>query len=190
MGKRRRSKNLERTARSIKDSDEFVEHIFNIARGYEAHHELDSGAGARSVRQALKNFERRTAVLLEWLESSSRRGEPENEAMNSIVQSLQGRGLPSVEPVGLREWLRNANGASRKVEVQLQGKKLKNAPRFAADALRATFEHHKLKLSLQASEKKQSDAIKLLCAIAKDGGDDSMTPQDAKDWLSPPRQAK
>ncbi len=190
MSKRRRSKTLEKTARSIKDSDDFVEHVFNIARGYEAHHELDSGAGARSVRQALKSFEKHTAALLEWLESSSKRGEPENEAMNSVLHALQGRGLPSVEPVGLREWLRNASSAARKVETQLQGKKLKNAPRFAAEALRATFEHHKLKVSLQANEKKQSDAIRLLCAIAKDGGDDSMTPQDAKDWLSPPRKAK
>jgi hypothetical protein len=185
MSKRRRSKTLEKTARAIKDSDEFVEHIFNIARGFEAHHELDSGAGARAVRQSLKAFEKHAGALAEWLESSSQRGTPESEALSSIGDLLQSRGVPASEPTGTRVWLEQATQASRKAEAQLQGKKLKKAPRFAAEALRSTFEHHKLKVSLQATEKKQSDAIKLLCAIAKDGGNAAMTPQEAKQWLSP-----
>jgi hypothetical protein len=185
MSKRRRSKTLEKVARAIKDEDAFVEHIFNIARGFEAHHELDSGAGARAVRQALKVFEKHAAGLLVWLESSSQRGTPEFEALSELGDWLQSRGLPSIEPVGLRSWLEQAAQASRKTEGKLQGKKLQNAPTFAADALRATFEHHKLKVSLQATAKKQSDAIKLFCAIAKDGGDDSMTPEQAKEWLRP-----
>jgi hypothetical protein len=186
MSKRRRSKTLEKTARAIKDSDEFIEHIFNIARGFEAHHELDSGAGARAVRQSLKAFEKHAEALTEWLESASQRGTPESEALTAIGELLQSRGIPGTEPAGTRSWLEQAAQATRKAEAQYQGKKLKNAPRFAAEALRATFEHHKLKVSLQVSEKKQSDAIKLLCAIAKDGGDASMTPQQAKQWLSPP----
>jgi hypothetical protein len=185
MSKRRRSKTLEKIARAIKDDDEFVEHVFNIARGFEAHHELDSGAGARAVRQTLKAFEKHAAGLVEWLEHSSQRGTPQFEALNSIAEWLQSRGMPSTAPAGARIWLEHAAQASRKAETKLQGKKLQNAPGFAAEALRATFEHHKLKMSLQATAKKQSDAIKLLCAIAKDGGDDSMTPEQAKEWLNP-----
>jgi hypothetical protein len=190
MSKRRRSKTLEKVARAIKDDDAFVEHIFNIARGFEAHHELDSGAGARAVRQSLKIFDKHAAGLLEWLESSSQRGTPQFEARNSLGEWLQSRGVPSIEPAGIRPWLAQAVQASRKTEVKLQGKKLRNAPAFAAEALRATFEHHKLKISLQAAAKKQSDAIKLLCAIAKDGGDESLTPEQAKEWLSPRAASK
>ena len=190
MSKRRRSKTLEKVARSIKDDDAFVEHVFNIARGFEAHHELDSGAGARAVRQALKVFDKHASGLLEWLESASQRGAPQFEAMNSIGEWLQSRGLPLTEPAGIKPWLEHAAEASRKSEVKLQGKKLQNAPGFAAEALRATFEHHKLKVSLQATAKKQSDAIKLFCAIAKDGGNDSMTAEQAKDWLSPRASTK
>jgi hypothetical protein len=190
MSKRRRSKTLEKAARMIKDDDAFVDHIFNIARGFEAHHDLDSGAGARAVRQALKVFDKHASGLLEWLESSSQRGAPQFEAMNSVGEWLQSRGVPSIEPAGIRPWLEHAAEASRKAEVKLQGKKLQNAPGFAAEALRATFEHHKLKVSLQATPKKQSDAIKLFCAIAKDGGDDSITPEQAKEWLSPQAKSK
>ena len=42
------------------------------------------------------------------------------------------------------------------------------------------------RLELLKAEKeltKQSDAVRLLCAIAKDGGDPSMTPEQAKEWL-------
>lgn len=183
MSKRRRSKALEKTARAINDSDEFVEHVFNIARGFEAHHELDGGAGARAVRQALNAFEKHAAALAEWFEHSSQRGTPQFEALNAISAGLQARGLAAFESTGMRNWLAQAAKASVKAQGQLQGKKLKNAPRFAAEALRATFEHHKLKVSLQATDKKQSDAVKLLCAIAKDGGDGSMTPMQAREWL-------
>lgn len=185
MSKRRRSKTLEKAARAIKDSDEFVEHVFNIARGFEAHYELDSGPGARGVRQALKTFEKNATALAEWLKQSSARGTPQSEALKSIGEALQSRGAHLFDAVGTRAWLEQAARASSNVEAQLQGKKLQNAPRFAADALRATFEHHKLKISLQITTKTQSDAIKLLCAIAKDGGDTSMTAEQAKEWLRP-----
>lgn len=174
----------------IKDSDEFVEHVFNIARGFEAHHELDTGAGARGVRQALKAFEKHAAALADWLEHSAERGTPQFEALKAISETLQSRGVPLVDAAGTRTWLEHTAKASGKAESQLQGKKLKNAPRFAAEALRATFEHHKLKVSLQTNAKTQSDAIKLLCAIAKDAGDASMTADQAKEWLRPSSAAK
>jgi hypothetical protein len=170
MSRKRRSKTLEKAARAVKDSEEFVEHIFNIARGFAAHHELDAGVGARGVRRSLAVFAKHAAQLNEWLAAANQRGSPEHEALGAIRTVFQ-------------LWLRSAVRASKKAGIHLQGKKLRNAPRFAAEALRATFEHHKLKVSHQATTKKQSDAIKLLCAIAKDGGDPSLTPAQAREWL-------
>ncbi len=183
MKKRRRTKTLEKAARAIKDSDEFVEHIFNIAGGFAAHHELDTGAGARGVRQSLKAFDKHASKLLEWFDASVEPGTSEHEALNAIRTAFQDVRVPYVEATATRTWLEHALKASKSAETRLQGKKLKNAPRFAAEALRATFEHHKLKLSLKATQKNQSDAVKLLCAIAKDGGEASMTAADAKEWL-------
>lgn len=181
--KKKRTSPLEATARAVKDSDEFVEHILNIARGFAAHHALDTGAGTRGVRQSLKTFEKHATALAEWLTASNKRGTPEHEALSSIDELLQERGVARIDLNAVRAWLHHAARASTKAEANLQGKKLLNAPRFAADALRATFEHHKLKMSHQATEKKQSDAVKLLCAIAKRGGDATMTPEQAKEWL-------
>jgi hypothetical protein len=183
MSKRRRSKTLEKAARAVKDSEDFVEHIFSIARGFADHHELDAGVGARGVRQALKAFDKHATALVHWFERSPERGTPEHEALAAIGTAAQKLGVPFIDATATRTWLELSATAARAAETQLQGKKLKNAPRFAAEALRATFEHHKLKVSHQATDKKQSDAVKLLCAIAKDGGDPSMTHTEAREWL-------
>ncbi len=188
MSRKRRSKTLEKAARAVKDSDAFVEHIFNIARGFAAHYELDCGPGARGVRQSLKTFDKHATTLADWLESSTRRGTPEAEALASIAESSRTLGIPYVDANAAAIWLEQSARAARRAEEALQGKKLNKAPRFAAEALRSTFEHHKLKVSLQATEKKQSDAVNLLCAIAKDGGDPSMTPRQAREWLAAARQ--
>jgi len=183
MSKKRRSKTLEKAARAVKDSDEFVEHIFNIARGFADHHELDAGAGARGVRQSLKAFEKHATALSEWLARANDRGSPEHEALNAVGSAFQDSSTPFAEVSSTRAWLEEAARASETAASQLQGKKLQNAPRFAAQALRATFEHHKLKISATVTKTKQSDAITLLCAIAKEGGDPTMTPAQAKEWL-------
>jgi hypothetical protein len=188
MTKKRRSKTLEKAARAVKDSDEFVEHIFSIARGFAEHHELDSGAGSRGVRRSLAVFEKNATHLVDWLEAATERGTAEHEALNEISAQFQALGMPYIDGSATRSWLQHAVRASKKADKQLQGKKLRNAPRFAADALRSTFEYHRLKVAYQASDEKQSDAVKLLCAIAKDGGDPTMTPALAREWLMGTKQ--
>ncbi|HKE95648.1 MAG TPA: hypothetical protein VKB34_15140, partial [Povalibacter sp.] len=84
MSKKRRSKTLEKVARAVKDSDEFVEHIFGIARGFADHHELDAGAGSRGVRQALRVFNKHASALMEWFERSADRGTAEYEALAGL----------------------------------------------------------------------------------------------------------
>ncbi len=179
---KRRSKALEKLARTVKDSDEFVDHIFAIARGFEAHHELDVSSGARGVRNALKAFEKHAEPLAHWLARAGESASPEQEAVNAL-RSVPKLALPYLDFAATQAWLQQAVRASAKAQTQLQGTKLSKAPSWAAEALRATFERHKLKLSLQASEKKQSEAIKLFCAIAKDGGDPEMSPLQAREWL-------
>lgn len=180
---KKRTKSLEKAARSVKDSDEFVEHIFNIARGFAAHHALDSGVGARGVRQSLKTLEKHASKIVQWFAAADKRGTPEHEALRSVSDAFQELGFGYADASATRRWLQHSVRASSKAQARLQGRKLKNAPRFAAEALRATFEHHKLKVSHQATEKKQSDAVKLLRAIAKDGGDATFTPAQAREWL-------
>jgi hypothetical protein len=184
MSRKRRSKTLEKAARAVKDSDDFVEHVFNIARGFADHHALDSGAGTRGVRASLRAFAKNATALVQWFDRASERGSPEHEGLDAIRDALAKSTAGRVDLDSTRAWLERAALASEAADEQLQGKKLRQAPSFAARAVRATFEHHKLKLSVQASPKKQSDAVKLLCAIAKDGGDASMTPAQARDWLA------
>ena len=188
MSKKRRTKTLEKAARAVKDSDEFVEHIFSIARGFAEHHELDSGAGSRGVRRSLALFEKNATQLVDWLDAATERGTAEHEALNAISAQFAGLGMPYIDSSATRTWLQHAARASKKADKHLQGKKLRNAPRFAAEALRSTFEYHRLKIAYQASEKKQSDAVKLLCAIAKDGGDPTVTPGQAREWLMGSKQ--
>jgi hypothetical protein len=53
-----------------------------------------------------------------------------------------------------------------------------DALRIAAEGLRATFEHHKLKLAA-GTDKKPGDAVRLLCAIAREAGE-TIEPATAK----------
>ena len=106
----------------------------------------------------------------------------EREAVNAL-RNVPKITLPFLDLAATQAWLQQAVRASAKAQVQLQGQKLTKAPVWAAEALRATFERHKLKVSLQVSETKQSDAIRVFCAIAKDGGDAEMTAAQAREWL-------
>jgi hypothetical protein len=52
--------------------------------------------------------------------------------------------------------------------------------RVAVEALRATFEHHKLKWSAVVTRKQQSDAVRALCAIAAHARDAAINPSTAR----------
>jgi hypothetical protein len=80
-------------------------------------------------------------------------------------------------------WLTKAGEAAASAEAQLTVRKsAQTAPHIAADALRATFEHHGLKWSTQLTKQTTGSAVKLLCAIAKSAGDD-IAPEHARDTL-------
>lgn len=189
MKRRKPGKTLEKITREIHDSDEFLEHIGSIAELYRREHVLDATPRGTMLRQSLKQFSKHASVLSQWLKQAHRGsgGTPERDALDKLGIALYGAAHrahaasgPVAEWLALADaaatrWLKEAAPASRKIQP--------NAPLVAGEALRATFEHHKLKFSARASATKQSDAVRLLCAIAKNSGDPSLTPVAARQAL-------
>lgn len=182
MKRKKISSSLEKVARSIRDSDEFVGHIANIADRYRREHALETGPRGKDVRRTLKAFRKHATGLTEWLEQAqARQTSLEYEALTKIgavMHSAPNQTLAS--SVTIIAWLAQAERSATIAEAQLGSKKAEiNAHRIAIEALRATFEHHDLKWSTQVTKTSASDAVKLLCAIAKSAGDE-MTPQEAR----------
>jgi hypothetical protein len=180
------SKLLERTARAIKDSDEFVEHVGNVAERYRREHELDAGLRSSAMRQSLKQFRKHAQALAHWLEGAcvARRPGVESEALVALAGALD-RAPSELRSRGkdVLEWLSEAEAAAGRClsdPKRLPRKTQGNASRIAAEGLRATFEHHDLKVSTVGSKERPSSVVSLLCAIAKSAGDASLTPADAR----------
>lgn len=186
MKRRRIGKPLERTARSIKDSDEFVEHIGNIAERYRREHALDAGAHSGALRQSLKLFRKHAQALSDWLDRACTATRPgvDADALSSMAGALDR--TPGEMRAGGKEvldWLRQAQLAAERsasAAKSLSRKPQRNAPRIAAEGLRATFEHHQLSLSTAGSKERPSFVVTLLCAIAKSAGDATLTSSEAK----------
>ena len=183
--RRKPGKALESVARQIKDSDEFVTHVAGIADRYRREHELETGSRGRDVRQSLQSFSKHAAALREWLRQAHKanRSAPECDALGKLGSASD---LVRVRSHEMQSWLTHAaqaaehclaNGARSTRDAD------RNAPRIAAEGVRATFEHHRLKFSTRLGRESQSDAVRLLCAIAKNAGDAELTPQAAKDAL-------
>lgn len=184
--KQRRSKSLEKVARTVKDADDFIDHVFGIASAYRSQFELETASGGREVRQALRAFEKHANALQAWLRSATQqaRSSPAREALNRLSIELHGTGsAASAQAATTQLWLASAAAASERAVAALKRSSVSRGPRTAAEALRATFEHHGLKVSYRVSAADPSDAIRLFCAIAKDAGDLEMTPELARDWL-------
>lgn len=183
--KKRRSKSLEKVARSIKDSDEFVEHVFGIAAAYRAQHALESSAKGAEIRKALKIFDKHAGALHAWLGNALKPGPTaEHEALNQLSMALHGSPVSARAPaLATQMFLADATRVTERAVQALKRNPIRRAPRTAAEALQSTFAHHGMKISYRASAAKPSDAIRLFCAIAKDAGDTQVTPELAGAWL-------
>lgn len=172
MAKLRRSKTLERVARSIKDSDEFANHVFGIAAQYRAQHALETGVQGPTVRQALKTLQRHALALEAWLRMAQRSTTAEHEALAALSLALHGsRSTARASAAATQLWLATVTGGVERALLSVRRTRERLATRRAAEALRATFEYHGLKVSPSARNGAPSDAVRLLCAIAKDAGD-------------------
>ena len=185
MKRRKPGKALEKAAREIKDSDEFVEHIGNLSDGYRREHALDEGPRGSEVRQSLRTFHKHAAALALWLGQADKSTSAERDALDRMGVALYGSaGHAHVASKSALEWLTQAeNAATRCIAEASSRKPRKNAPRSAAEGLRATFEYHHLKLSTAGKKDQPSDSVRLLCAIAKNAGDGSLTAAEAKQFL-------
>lgn len=181
MKRKATPKALERAARSVLDSDEFVGHIGSIAERYRREHALDAGPRGREVRQALRGFRKHAEALSEWLDQAQRRTQSlESDAITRMQAALRGTANQVVVPAAsVRAWLLQWGEAAETAESHIQPKAEPIAPRVAAEALKATFERHGLKWSTQISKA----PVALLCAIAKAAGDAALTSQGARAQL-------
>lgn len=191
MKRRMPGKALEKLAREVKDSVEFLEHIGGISALYRRELALDATPRGSAARQSLKTFRKHASALAEWLEQAHKgtAATPEHDALNKMGESLYGVAHQAhTASIAIAEWLSQADEAAGRCldDASLFPRKpQRNAPALAGEALRATFEHHKLKVSTAI----QGDAIKLLCAIAKDAGDVVLSPQEAKQALTGKKKA-
>jgi hypothetical protein len=189
MRKKKLSTVLEKSLRGIKDSDEFVAHIGNIAERYRREHAVGVGAKAQAMRQSLRVFQKHAAAMVEWLSQAQQETsvKPERDALSKIGAAIYG--VPSrafAESKHVQEWLSQAERAA--VRCLNDSKLLRRNTQpavaaIAAEAMRATFDYHKLKWSPTVTKTKQSDAVKVMCSIAKHAGDASMTPDVARQVL-------
>jgi hypothetical protein len=185
MRRKKPGKTLEKAARAIKDSNEFVEHVGNLSDSYRHEHALDAGPRNSAVRQSLRTFQKHAEALVLWLEQADKPSSAEHDALNKMGVVLYGSaGHAHAASKSVLEWLAQSESAATRCITETAGKKSpKHAPRIAAQGLRATFEHHQLKLSTAGTQENPGDAVRLLCLIAKHAGDASLTAQDAKQFL-------
>jgi hypothetical protein len=187
MQKRKKpTKALEKCARAVKDTDELVEHVANIADRYRREHVLDTGSRNSATRKSMRDLQKQAAALTAWLQQAHKPNQATAEcaALNKVGVVLYGvPGLAHSESKSVLTWLTQAERAATQCLADtklLPRKPQSSAPRIAAEALRATFEHHKLKWSATVTKQKQSDAVRLLCAIAKSAGDVEFSPEMAR----------
>lgn len=187
--RRKPGKALENVARQVKDSEEFVGHVASISDRYRREHELDLGSRGRDVRQSLKVFQKHAAALEAWLRQAHKenRSAPEYDALEKLGAAMHGApALVYARSKEVQSWLEQAAKTAEKCiadSARAPRNADVNAPRIAAEGLRATFEHHQLKFSTKLSKDSQSDAVRLLCAVAKNAGDAELTPQAARKAL-------
>ncbi len=168
-------KRLEAVAREIKDADEFVEHVAGLANRYRREHALATGDAQAELRQSLRTFHKHASALAEWLQEANggKASAIERKAFDALGTRLYGSPvLARPQSVQTIEWLIRAAQAADETVSGLKRTGSDHAPlRIAAEGLRATFEHHRLKVALVGGEQ-PSDAVRLLVAIARDAGDE------------------
>ena len=174
-------KRLETVAREIKDADDFVEHVAGLAKRYRREHALRVGDAQAELRQSLRTFHKHAVALAEWLEQANngKATAIERKAFDAFGTKLYGSPVlarpPSTQAL---DWLTRAGQAADATVTEMKNGGVDDALRIAAEGLRATFEHHKLKLAA-GTDKKPGDAVRLLGAIAREAGE-TVEPAAAK----------
>jgi hypothetical protein len=183
--RKRIGKRLEKLARQVKDADDFVDHIAGLSHRYRHEHALSAAAGQAALRQSARTFHKHAAALALWLRQAHDGAITaiEREVLDRIGNVLHGSpGAARSQSAPVLEWLTRATRAAEDsaAKPSRRGDEGENpALRIAAEGLRATFEHHKLNLTLSGSGE-PANAVLLLCAIAREAGHDSLPAASAK----------
>jgi|GEM_PF-3892377 len=119
----RRSKSLEKMARAVHDSDEFVEHIFGIAATYRAQHVLESTAKGAAIRKSLKTFDKHATALNSWLREALKTSHTsaEHEALSQLSTALHGSSAAArAQAHATQLWLASLCGVSERAQQSLK----------------------------------------------------------------------
>lgn len=183
MKRRKAGKALERVARTICDSDEFVAHAAGIAALYRRERELEGADQRRELRDTLKTLQRHAGALAAWLdEAHAGRTVPPQQTALRLIGEVGG------DNAIVQAWATRVTSATTRTIDTLKTRRpdAGKAVRIAAEALKATFEHHKLKWSTTLTKGQAAPGLALLCAIAHDAGDRELTPVEARKALRAP----
>jgi hypothetical protein len=173
------SKRLDAIARQIKDADEFVNHVAGLSNRYRRELALRAGAAQAAMRQSTREFHKHALALSLWLQRAH-----ESNATAIEREALDKMGAAALRPQSTQalDWLLRASKMAAESIATMSRRRNDNdgtALRIAAEGLRATFDHHGLKVLL-AGPQQPTDAVRLLCAIARDAGDAALDPDAAK----------
>lgn len=183
MKRRKAGKALESAARAICNSDEFVAHAAGVAALYRRERDLEGTDQRRQLRETLKALQRHTEALAGLLRNAQPAGRERTEQI-----ALKMIGEQGAENAIVHAWASRVTRSAALAIDELRTAKPDSARavRTAADALKATFEHHKLKWSTTITKGAAAPALTLLCAIARDAGDRALTPIEARKALRAP----
>ncbi len=179
------SKRLENIAREIKDSNEFVNHVAGLCNHYRREMALHAGAAQAAMRQSTRAFHKHALALALWLERAH-----ESDAASIEREALDKMGVPQAAQT--LEWLQRASKMAEESIATLSrrgGDDGGAVSRVVAEALRVTFDYHGLKV-LTAGPEKPTEAVRLLCAIARDAGDTALDPDMARAALRDSKRAR
>lgn len=114
MRSRRIGKSLERAARAVKDSDEFVQHVGGIAERYRRELALQEGLRDAEMRRTLRQFRRHAQALVEWLgRAGAKKPGIETRALGAMLPTLNRVPLRA-EVQDVRDWLIQADAAAQR----------------------------------------------------------------------------
>lgn len=183
MKRRKAGKALERAARAICDSDEFVAHTAGIAALYRRERELEGSDQRRELRGTLKTLQRHAQALAGWLDQSQpgRTVRPQQTALRLIGETGGDNAI-------VQAWVTRVSQTTAQTIDALKSTRpdTDKAIRTAAEALKATFEHHRLKWSATITKGQAAPGLALLCAVAHDAGNRDLTPAEARKALRTP----
>jgi hypothetical protein len=171
---------LENAARLLKDDKFFIGEVKQIAASYRYWHEHDSAKSSAATTAEIEEIRDRARDLAEWFTTSSGASteakiSSAQDAWLKLKAAATERGISFCPEPILTELNKIALVAKRAMELVPKRYSAHSGRLIAADSVRALFKHHGLKFSAWSNGGRASDAVGLLCDVARAAGDKSIT---------------